>query len=134
MTKIILTDELRAEILDLKERGFSVQSICDKVAISIGTYYRLQEDDSDFLEACQRARRVALKRLKSSAEQCVAAKIEKQEPDSWRAGAWFLSHRHPSEYAERRIQDNSHDLSSPFDRLLEVMVKKDIDKPETEKQ
>ena len=71
-----------------------------------------------------------MKDLKSASINCVASKVAKGEPDSWKAGAWFLSHRHPSEYAERRIQDNSHDLTSPFDKLFDALAKLD----ETEKK
>ena len=131
--KIILTDKLRKEILDLMDEGYSVRSIFTKTGINNTIYYRWINEDETFCEQCQGARRNSLKRLKMDAEDCIASKVEKNESDSWKAGAWFLSHRHPSEYAERRIQDNSHDLASPFDKLFEALAKKD-DITETEKK
>jgi len=128
--KIILTDKLRAEILDLMDKGFAVRYIFNKIGVSSGTYYRWQDEDSEFMEQCQCARRNSLKEMKSSAEKCIAFKIDKAESDSWKAAAWFLSHKHPEEYADRRIQDNSHDLASPFDKLFDALAKLD----ETEKK
>ena len=131
--KLILTDKLRAEMLDLMDKGFSVRYIFNKVGISAGTFYRWQEEDIEFMEQCQRARRTALKDLKAASENCIAAKVEKGESDSWKAGAWFLSHRHPEEYADRRIQDNSHDIASPFDKLFDALAKLDkTEETETE--
>ncbi len=133
MTKVILTDKLRAQILDLIEQGYSVRYIYDKVGIGGTVYYRWQDEDQEFQELCQRARRIALMDMKTTAEDCIKRKMEKEESDSWRAGAWFLSHKHPAEYAERRIQDNSDKTACPFDRLMDAIHKRDS-KPETEKK
>ncbi|MCK5018779.1 MAG: hypothetical protein KAS32_17080 [Candidatus Peribacteraceae bacterium] len=125
-----MTDKLRAEILGLLDKGYSVRYLFNKIGVSSGTYYRWHDEDSDFLEQCQRARQNALKEMKTSAEVCIASKIDKGESDSWKAGAWFLSHRHPAEYAERRIQDNKRDGKAPFDKLFDALVK--LDKIETD--
>ena len=66
-------------------------------------------------------RREALKALKSDAENCIASKISKKEGDSWRAAAWFLSHKHPAEYAEKRILDQTHDVKSPAELVAAIL-------------
>lgn len=131
MTKIELTDELRAEILGLIEQGYSVRYIYNKVGISNTVFYRWQDEDDDFREQCQRARRNALKDMRTEAEDCIKSKMESREDDSWRAAAWFLSHKHPSEYAERRIQENTGE-AAPFDRLLETLSNLKAKETETE--
>ena len=113
--KIELTDELREEIIHLITRGFSVRYIADKTGVSVGKFYGFQEEDEEFMEQCQRARQKSLKAMKSVAEQCVASKMECNEADAWRAAAWFLSHKHPAEYAEKRILDQSIDMKSPYE-------------------
>jgi len=131
--KIILTDELRKEILELMDEGYSVRYIFSKTGISNNVYYRWIDEDETFCEQCQESRRNSLKRLKMESENCIAAKVDKGESDSWRAGAWFLSHKHPEEYADRRIQDNSHDIASPFDKLFDALAKLDkTEETETE--
>lgn len=127
--KIELTEDTREEILHLIARGFSVRYIADKVGVAVRTFYRWQEDDVNFLTQCQRARAESLKAMKSVAEQCVASKMEGNDGDAWRAAAWFLSHKHPAEYAERRIQDNTNE-PAPFDKLAEILT--EMNKKETE--
>lgn len=132
--KIILTERLREQWLDLTRQGMPVRLICDTVGVSTMVYYRWLDEHDTFLEECQRARQEMLSSLKTDAEACILSKIEKRETDSWRAGAWFLSHKHPAEYAERRIQDSNQNLSAPFDRLLDAIAKRDETDNETEKK
>ena len=70
-----------------------------------------------------------MKQLRYEAEECVANAIRK---GSEKSAQWFLSHKHPSEYAERRIQDNTKDLTTPFDKLLDAIAKRDETDKETE--
>jgi len=125
--KVELTQKIMDEIMVLVIDGRSVTSICTMMGFSKQVYYRWNTENKDFNDAVHEARVNGKVSRKTEAEECVQDCIRKGDG---KLALDYLQCTIPSEYAKRRIQDNTHNLSSPFDRLLDVMKAKD----ETEKK
>jgi len=126
--KIILTNKLRTEILDLIEDGRALRSLCSMLPISKPTYYRFIAEDADFATQVQRARDKGKILRKTEAVQCVQDCIRK---GNGKLALEYLQCTWPAEYAKRRIQDTNDKTACPYDRLLDAIHKRDS-KPETE--
>jgi len=96
----------------------SVRTVCKMVEISEPTFYRFRDEDDQFTALWHEAHNHAIKQMKYEAEECVANAIRKgSERSAW----WFLSHKHPSEYAEKRILDQTVDMKSPYEIINEAI-------------
>lgn len=89
--------------------GLSDESACDYAGITPDTFYRWLKIDLDFSDTIVRAR--------GEFKQFHAANIARQASSDWKASSWLLSHRFPSEYAERQniVLEGK---GSPLDRFL----------------
>ena len=118
-TKQELTEEREKILLDTAQDARSIRSTCTLLGVSKGVFYRWKEENPDLFDRYGKIRAQALQATKAEAEECVIDAIRKGEV---RAAQWWLSHRHPSEYAEGRIISTNENRPSPHELILAALA------------
>jgi ribosomal protein L37E len=140
-----LTPERCKRIYACIEKGMTDKATCAMCGIGVTAFYRWQEEKQDFKAAIIKRREGAEYELYSELLSIAMQEIplpeltlkQRQEivpliNTKSRTLEWILTHRYSETYAERQIMDNSENLNSPFDRLLDAIAKRDETDKETE--
>ncbi len=80
------TPELVEQLIKYIEAGNYIETACNAVGISKQTFYRWQDEKSDFCDAIKKAESKAITRN--------LILIQNAAKKSWQAAAWFLERRY----------------------------------------
>ncbi len=98
--KTLFTPELVKLIIDAIKIGGTDADACARAGINDGTFYRWMNEKKEFYDDITRAR--------VDGKLARIGRIAKAGSNGdWRADAWFLEHRYPDEYAQKRLDVTS---------------------------
>ena len=93
MTKY--NDEIVDNLIKYIEAGNYIETACDAVGISKQTFYRWQEEKSDFSDAIKKAESKAITRN--------LLLIQNAAKKSWQAAAWFLERKDYERWGRKEL-------------------------------
>ncbi|MBN1435020.1 hypothetical protein JW921_09690 [Candidatus Fermentibacterales bacterium] len=96
----VRTPENQAALVEHLGRGCGYRIAARIVGIGESTFRLWRAEDSDFAAMCSQAIADVEEEIESDAVWCIRQRIEYGD---WRTAAWWLAHRCPEKYSERRI-------------------------------
>lgn len=94
------TPELKAKLLELIELGMPLTHAADAVGIAFSTLCNWRQANADFADEVERA--------VASGMQRHLENIVRASATDWRASAWILSHRFPSQWGRTSVDLTSN--------------------------
>lgn len=114
-----LTEELAKEAIGLVSTGASNQDVINYLGVAESTFYAWLRDPQN---EAQTALAQGMKKAETKRKLWHLQRINKAAEGDWKASAWYLERRYPSEYARtQRITGTVETIQRP-DALTEAIM------------